>query len=145
MAFLQICYFYSRTISLLLFTSWSGHSYHYFRIFYFIFPACLFSLFIFSISFYFNFFSCPLFHYILYITFTENLPTQSLPFQLDEEGNAIVVPPPVVVPKVESVGEKNKMNVDSADNKYAAQLGEMHENALHENALHENALHENAK
>ena len=31
------------------------------------------------------------------------------------------------------------MNVDSADNKYAAQLREMHENALHENALHENA------
>ena len=106
MSFLRICYFYSRTISLLLFTSLSGLSYH-FRIFYFIFLACLFSLFNFSIYFYFNFFLCLFLHFILYITFTENFPTQSLPFQLDEEGNAIVVPPPVVVPKVESVGEKN--------------------------------------
>ena len=31
------------------------------------------------------------------------------------------------------------MNVDSAENKYAAQLIEMHENALHQYALHENA------
>ena len=107
MAFLQICYFYSRTISLLLFTSKSSHSYHYFRIFYFIFLAILFSLFIFSIYLNYNFFLCLFFHFILYISFTENFLTQSLPFQLDEEGNAIVVPPPVVVPKIESVGEKN--------------------------------------